>query len=150
MKLHQISVFLENTPGQLKQACDRLAEAGLNMLTLSLADTKSFGILHIIVQDWQRARDILKEAGFAVNVVEVLAVEVPDRPGGLAAILGPAEAAGLNVEYMYAFAFGRGDKAVMILRFSDIEAAITALKKAGISLVESVELYGHKALGAEH
>jgi hypothetical protein len=141
MKLHQISVFLENKPGQLKMACDKLAEAGLNMLTLTLADTKNFGILRVILQDWQRGEEILKAAGFAVNVAEVLAVEIPDRPGGLADILGPVEAAGLNLEYMYAFAFGRGGKAVMILRFNDIDAAIAALKKAGINMVESVELY---------
>jgi hypothetical protein len=140
VKLQQISIFLENKPGQLKMACDRLAESGINMLTLSLADTKSFGILRIIVQDWQRAVEILRQAGFAVNVTEVLAVEVPDRPGGLADILGPLEAAGLNVEYMYAFTFGHADKAVMILRFSDIDAAILALQKAGVSMVESVEL----------
>ncbi len=140
MKLQQISIFLENKPGQLKMACDSLAEAGINMLTLSLADTKTFGILRIIVQDWQRAVEILRQAGFAVNVTEVLAVEVPDRPGGLAGILGPLEAAGLNVEYMYAFTFGHADRAVMILRFNDIDAAIIALQKAGVSLVESVEL----------
>ena len=141
MKLQQISVFLENKPGQLKEACDRLAAAGVNMLTLSLADTRNFGILRILVQDWQHAREILTQAGFAVNVTEVLAVEVPDRPGGLADILGPLEAAGLNVEYMYAFTFGHADKAVMILRFNNIDAAIVALQEAGISMVESVELY---------
>ena len=141
MKLHQISVFLENKPGQLKTACDRLAEAGLNMLTLTLADTKNFGILRVILQDWQRGEEILKQAGFAVNVAEVLAVEIPDRPGGLADILGPVEAAGLNLEYMYAFTFDRGGKAVMILRFNDVDAASAALKKAGINVVESVEIY---------
>jgi hypothetical protein len=141
MKLHQISVFLENKPGQLKMACDKLAEAGLNMLTLTLADTKNFGILRVILQDWQRGQEILTQAGFAVNVAEVLAVEIPDRPGGLADILGPVETAGLNLEYMYAFAFGRDGKAVMILRLNDIDAAIMALKKAGINMVESVELY---------
>ncbi len=141
MKLQQISVFLENKPGQLKMACDRLAEAGLNMLTLTLADTKNFGILRTIVQDWERASEVLTEAGFAVNVTEVLAVEVPDRPGGLADILGPLEAAGLNVEYMYAFTFGRRDKAVMIFRFNNIDAAIAALQEAGVSMVEKVELY---------
>jgi len=141
VKLQQISVFLENKPGQLKMACDRLAEAGLNMLTLTLADTKNFGILRTIVQDWERASEVLTEAGFAVNVTEVLAVEVPDRPGGLADILGPLEAAGLNVEYMYAFTFGRRDKAVMIFRFNNIDAAIAALQEAGVSMVEKVELY---------
>jgi hypothetical protein len=141
MKIQQVSVFLENKPGQLKMACDRLAEAGLNMLTLSLADTKNFGILRVIVQDWPRAKEILTEAGFAVRVTEVLAVEVPDHPGGLADILGPVEEAGLNLEYMYAFTFGRDGKAVMILRFTDIDAAISALQKAGVSVVESVEVF---------
>ena len=84
MKIHQLSLFLENKPGHLVEPCRLLADAGINIRTLSVADTQQFGILRMIVSDWQKATAILKDAGCVVNVTEVLAVEVPDRPGGLA------------------------------------------------------------------
>ena len=141
MKLHQISVFLENKPGQLKLACQRLADAGINILTLSLADTKQYGILHLITPEWERAQSVFKEAGFTANVTEVLAVEVADRPGGLVEILNAIEEAGLNVEYMYAFTFGREGKAALIFRINDPDAAIKKLKASGINIIGKVELF---------
>ena len=140
MKIHQLSVFLENKPGQLRTACDVVAKAGINMVTLSLADTAQFGILRFIVSDGEKAAQVLQEAGYVVNVTEVVAVEVPDRPGGLAEILGVFEKTGINIEYMYAFTFGRGDTAVMIFRFDDPDAAIARLQAAGINVVASKEL----------
>jgi hypothetical protein len=141
MKLHQLSVFLENRPGQLHMACQLLADATINILTLSLADTKQFGILRLIVKDWAAAQSVMDKAGFVTKVTEVLAVEVEDRPGGLAAILKAIEDAKLNVEYMYAFAFGREDKAVLIFRFDDPDLAVSRLQAKGINFVSSVELY---------
>ena len=141
MKLHQISVFLENKPGQLKAVCQALADAGINILTLSLADTKQFGVLHLITPEWERAQDALKQSGFIASVNEVLAVEVADRPGGLVEILNAIEAAGLNVEYMYAFTFGDKGRASLILRFSDADAAVAQLKASGINLIGKVELF---------
>ena len=141
MKLHQISVFLENKPGQLKLACQRLADANINILTLSLADTKQFGVLHLITPEWERARDVFKQSGFIASVNEVLAVEVADRPGGLVEILNAIEEAGLNVEYMYAFTFGDKGKAALIFRFSDPDAAVAKLKAGGINLIGKVELF---------
>jgi hypothetical protein len=140
MKLHQLSVFLENKPGQLKNACDLLAREQINIQTLSLADTRQFGILRLIIKDWERAKSVLEQGGFVVKPTEVLAIEVADRPGGLAEILGPIEAAGLNVEYMYAFSSARSDKAVLVFRFSDADAAIEKLKVAGVNVVGSVDL----------
>jgi hypothetical protein len=141
MKLHQLSIFLENQPGQLRMACQLLADAGINILTLSLADTKQFGILRLIVKDWSQGQKVLEQAGFVIKVTEVLAVEVADRPGGLAEILKAIEAAGLNVEYMYAFAFGRNDKAVMIFRFDDPDAAVSRLQAKGVNFIGGVDLF---------
>jgi hypothetical protein len=86
MKLNQLSVFLENKPGKLSVPCKALAKAGINILTLSLADTHQFGILRLVLPDWQRARKVLEDAGCVVNVTEVVAIEVPDKPGGLARV----------------------------------------------------------------
>lgn len=143
MKLHQLSIFIENKPGQLKAVCQTLAEAELNIQTLTLADTKEFGILRLILQDWERAKSVLEQAGFVANTAEVLALEVANRPGGLAEVLATIEEIGLNVEYMYAFTFGRSDKAVLIFRFSDPDAALERLKNKGINMVGKVELFSH-------
>ncbi len=85
--LKQLSLFLENRPGQIKLPCQALGKAGIDILTLSLADTQQFGILRLIVKEWERAKRVLEEAGCVVNVTDVLAVEVPDRPGGLGEVL---------------------------------------------------------------
>ena len=141
MKLQQLSVFLENRPGQLKRACDLLAQANINIQTLSLADTKQFGILRLIMPEWERAKTVLEEGGFVTKTTEVLAVQVADRPGGLAEILTQVEAVGLNVEYMYAFTFGHEDRAVLIFRFDNPDKAIETLKAGGINMVGGVDLY---------
>lgn len=142
MKLQQLSIFLENKPGQLKKACELLAQAGISISTLSLADTKEFGILHLLIKDWEKAKSTLEKGGFTVKPTEVLAVEVDDRPGGLAEILAPVDAAKLNIEYMYAFSVGRKGKAVMIFRFASADKADAALKAAGVNVLGEVELFG--------
>lgn len=140
MKIHQLSVFVENSPGHLRAPCQALADAGISLETLSLADTKQYGILRLIIRDWQRAKAILDAAGFVTNVVEVLAIEVSDQPGGLADVLRVIEQAGINVEYMYAFTEKRGDKAVLIFRFEDADAAIEALKNSEVHVIGNVDL----------
>jgi len=147
MKIQQLSLFLENKPGRLAEPCRLLAEAGINIRTLSLADTQQFGILRMVVSDWERASSLLKDAGYACKATEVLAVEVPDRPGGLAAILEMFESSSVNIEYMYAFPFGRLDKAVLIFRFDDPDKAIERLQSAGINVLAGVDIYngGHPA-----
>jgi hypothetical protein len=134
-------VFLENKPGRLSHPCKVLAEAGINILTLSLADTHQFGILRLIVRDPDKAKAALTKAGCVVNVTEVVAVEVADKPGGLADMLDSLEQARLNIEYMYAFTFRSQDKAVLVFRFENPDAAIAALAKSGINVVGSVELF---------
>jgi len=141
MKIHQLSLFLENKPGRLVEPCRILAEAGINILTLSLADTQQFGILRLIVRDWQKAKEVLEEAGFVVNITEVVATEVADRPGGLAGILETIEDGGVNIEYMYAFTFRNEDRAVLVFRFNNPDAAIELLRTKDINVVGSVELY---------
>ncbi len=135
MKLHQLSLFLENKPGQMTEPCRLLAGAGVNIRTLTLADTQHFGILRLIVSDWRKAREILENAGYAVNIAEVVAVEVGDHPGGLAALLEKLDGSGINVEYMYAFTFGRHDRAVLIFRFDQPDAAIDRLRASGIPVL---------------
>ncbi len=141
MKIHQLSLFLENKPGQMIGPCRLLAREGINIRTLSLADTQQFGILRLIVSDWKQGARLLRDAGYVVNVTEVVAVEVPDRPGGLESVLEALSGGTANIEYMYAFPFGRGDKAVLIFRFDQPDAAIDLLRNAGMSVIESVEVY---------
>jgi len=141
MKIHQLSLFLENKPGRLIEPCRLLAGAGIDMRTLTLADTAQFGILRMIVSDWERAQTLLNEAGFVANIVEVVAVEVPDRPGGLAEILELFQGTEVNIEYMYAFPTGSVDRAVLIFRFDKPDDAIARLQGAGINVLESVQVY---------
>jgi hypothetical protein len=141
MKIHQLSLFLENQPGQMIEPCRLLARAGINIRTLSLADTRQFGILRVIVSDWKNAAALLENAGYVVNVTEVVAIEVGDRPGGLADLMAVFENTGINIEYMYAFPFGRQDRAVLIFRFDQPDAAIERLQAAGINVVDNVDVY---------
>lgn len=140
MKIKQLSMFLENTKGHLKAPCQALAREGLNILTLSLADTAQFGILRLLVNDPDRAQAVLEKAGHVVRVTEVVAIEVENRPGGLAEMLEVIEQAELNIEYMYAFTFGREGKAVMVFRFSDADAAIERLKARNVPVLQTIGL----------
>lgn len=140
MKLKQLSLFLENKPGALCRPMRLLARAGFNILTLSIADTNQFGILRLILRDWENAKKLLEKNGFVVKVTDMVAVEVSDRPGGLAKILDVAEKAGLNVEFMYAFPEKRENKEVLIFRFDDPDRAIEMLKKKKINVVAGVDL----------
>ena len=142
MKINQLSVFLENKPGRLGEPCRALAQAGVNILTLSLGDTQQFGIMRLIVRDWQKAKAVLQKAGCVVKVTEVVAIEVADRPGGLAEVLEVIEREQINIEYMYAFTFRLGDKAMLVFRFDDPDAAIQLPQAKGINVIASVDLYG--------
>jgi len=141
MKITQLSLFLENQPGQLTAPCRMLAEASIDIRTLSLADTASFGILRLIVSDSARAARLLEEAGYVVKLTEVVALEVPDHPGGMSQLLTLLENSGINIEYMYAFPEGRNGSAVLVFRFDRPDAAIALLTAAGINVVASVEAY---------
>lgn len=140
MKIKQISVYSENKPGQLSAICRTLAQAGVNITTLSLADTSDFGIVRMIVDDCEKAKAVLTEKGHLVNVKDVLAVCVPDRPGGMAEVMQVLDAAKADIEYSYAFAFHKGGKAVLVFRFADSNVAEKALGQAGVSMLNEDEI----------
>jgi hypothetical protein len=140
--LKQLSLFLENRPGHLKLPCQALGQAGIDIATLSLADTQQFGILRIIVKDWERAQKVLEQVGCVVTVTDVIAVEVPDRPGGLGEVLEGFEKAGLGIEYMYAFAAGeRGKSAVLVFRLEDPEKAAARLREKGVRVLDRTQVF---------
>jgi len=141
MKLPQLSVFLENRPGSLAEPLRSLAAADINLVSISLADTEQFGILRLVLKDWQRAKGVLEKDGWVVNVSDVVAVDVDDQPGGLANMLGILAEAGINIEYMYAFALRRNVKAVLLFRFEDPDAAIEVLRRANIDVFTEPDLY---------
>jgi hypothetical protein len=140
MKLKQLSLFLENKPGALSAPVKLLARAKINILTLSIAEARQYGILRLIVRDWEAAKKLLEQHGLLVKVTDVLAIEVADQPGGLAGVLEALEEAGINLEYMYAFTLKRGRKGVLLFRFDDPDKAIGVLQKNKINVVGSVEL----------
>lgn len=140
MKIKQVSLFAENKPGHIAAPIRLLAREGIDIRSLYLADTQQYGILRMIVSDWEKAAAILQSQGFTVKVTEVLAVEVADRPGGLAGILEDLDGTGINIEYMYAFPNACDNRAILIFRFSDPDAAIARLQAAGVNLLPRDEL----------
>lgn len=141
MKVEQISVFMENRPGGLEQVMRIMKDANINIRTLSLADTSDFGVLRLIVNDVDKASRALRDNGLRVSRTTVVAVEVPDRPGGLHSILATLTEENINVEYLYAFVEKSGENAVIIFRFDDTEAAIRVLQRHGFSVLPGSKLY---------
>ncbi len=141
MQVEQISIFIENKSGRLAEVTRILGDNGINIRALSLADTSDFGILRLIVNDPGKAGSVLKESGFTVNKTEVVAVEVPDRPGGLSEILQALDKEAINVEYMYAFVERCGENAVIIFRFDETGKAISALLSNNFTILAGEKLY---------
>jgi len=137
MILKQLSVFLENRPGALRDLCRLLAGANINILTFSLADAKEFGIFRLIVHEWDATRQLLAQHSYAVKVTDVVALDVHDRPGGLQEVLDVIERAGVNLEYVYAVPIRRAGKGVMVFRFNAPDTAIRALQAAHIDVVDA-------------
>jgi hypothetical protein len=140
MKVEQIAIFLENKSGRLSEITRVLAENGINIRSLSLADTADFGILRLIVDKVEEAEKVLKAGGFTVGRTSVIAVEVPDKVGGLASVLKVIEEADLNVEYMYAFVNKSGENAVMIFRFEEVDQAVKVLRDQGIAILSGAQI----------
>ena len=140
MKVDQLAVFLENKSGRLAEITKVLSGNDINIRALSVADTADFGILRLIVDDTAKAIRVLKSEGFTVGEADVVAVEVADKPGGLARVLEVLHEAGINVEYMYAFVEKSGENAVLIFRFDDPDVAITILQNAGIKILTAEEV----------
>jgi hypothetical protein len=137
----QISVFLENKAGRLAEVTRILAEANINIRALSLADTSDFGILRLIVNDNNKAKEELRKAGFTVAKTDVVAVEVSDQPGGLHHILRILQKANVNVEYMYAFVQQSSANAVLIFRFDNLGEALRILKDNSVRIIKGENLY---------
>lgn len=135
MLVEQIAVFLENKSGRLAEITSILAENNVNIRALSVADTADFGILRLIVDKVEKAKEVLKGNGFTVGKTHVIAVEVDDKTGGLARVLSSIKDAGINVEYMYAFVNKTGENAVLIFRFEKMEEAIETLQKDGFTII---------------
>lgn len=140
MRVEQIAVFLENKSGRLAEIATVLADDGINIRALSVADTADFGILRLIVDKVEDAKKVLRKNGFTVGKTTVIAVEVPDRTGGLASVLKVIEAAKLNVEYMYAFVNKSGENAVLIFRFDEMETAISVLQDNGFTILSGAQI----------
>lgn len=141
MKVKQISVFLENKSGRLAAVTKLLAEKKINIRALSIADTTDFGILRLIVDKPDEANTFIKENGFTVSMTEVIAVEMPDEPGGLANILATMQEEGINLEYLYAFISTGSTNAMVIFRVEGIDRAVELLTSKGIKVLEDEKVY---------
>jgi hypothetical protein len=142
MTIDQLSVFVENEPGKLASVARVIGDAGVDLRAMSIADTRDFGILRVIVDDAYAATNALKEADFVVSVTKVVAVEIEDSPGGLADVLGILADAGISVEYLYAFVSQKAGNAYVILRVEDNDQAVSALDAVGVRTVGTEELFG--------
>lgn len=141
MLIKQISIFLENKSGRLAEVTRVLASNNIDISALSIADTTDFGILRLIVNKPEIAEQILKENGFTVSCTSVIAISVPDKPGGLAAALDILDREGIGIEYMYAFVGKAESEALVILKVLESERAIKALGENGINVVPSSSVH---------
>ncbi len=137
----QISIFLENKAGRLAHVTRVLGDAQINIRAMSIADTSDFGILRLIVNEPQKAYQVLKEKAFTVSETEVIAVQIPDTPGSLATVLEQMTAEGLNIEYLYAFLGSNEGDAIVIFRVEDIPKAKEVFTRKGICFIEEERLY---------
>jgi hypothetical protein len=143
MKIRQVSVFLENKVGRIMDITDVLGKNDINIRALSPADTSDFGILRMIVDDIDKAMKVLKEKGFIIKDSYVVAVEVPDKPGGLSGVLKVLGKNNINIEYMYAFFEQPENKALLMFRFENPDEAIRVLLASGIEVAGEDKLGVH-------
>ena len=142
MFIKQISVFLENVPGTLRELTHLLGEGGIDLMALSIADTQNFGIVRIIVADCQvdPALEILRANGHTCRVTNVICAEVEDRPMGLSDLLEKINDIGVSVEYLYSFLRATGEKALIILRLSEQDESVKKLAAAGVRVLKQEEI----------
>lgn len=142
MLIEQISIFMENKPGRLADVTELLAKSGVDIRAMSIADTRDFGILRLIVNKPALAEEVLKREGYTFSPTKVIAIGLDDQPGGLAGVLRLLYDNGISVEYMYAFVSRVEGKAYVILRVQDNDRAIAAVEKAGLTFLTDEALYG--------
>lgn len=136
----QLSVFIENSKGRLAHLTRVLGDAGIDLHSLSIADTANFGILRAIVDDNEKALKVLREHGYTVNITELIAVAVQDHPGGLAQALETLDGAGVGIEYLYSFVRKPSQSALILLKVDDAAKAVAALEKQNINILKQDEL----------
>ncbi|MBR6563147.1 MAG: ACT domain-containing protein [Clostridia bacterium] len=141
MYIKQLSVFVENKDGRLAEITTIIANAGIDIRALSIADTTDFGILRLVVDKPYEAEKALKDAGLTVSLTDVIAVGIPDRPGGFAETISSVADKDVGVEYMYAFISRDHDRAYLIMRVADNEKAISALKSHGCDILDGDSVY---------
>ena len=139
MLIKQLSIFLENKSGRFTEIANILGDAGINMTAFTVAENSDFGILRIIVSDPDRAKEILREARFAVTVTDVVCLQCPNVPGSLAKTMSILSEAGIFIEYMYAFSFGQA--ALVVIRPDNLEKCIEVLTHNKLELLAASELY---------
>jgi hypothetical protein len=142
MKITQISVFLENRQGRLYDVCSLLGDNNVNIRALTIAETESFGVLRIVVDKSELAIRLLRDNHFVANFTDVIAIEVPDKPGGLASILKILAENDVNIEYMYGFVEKFSDKALLVMRFEDTDFAQQILAKHNVRAVAEKDIEG--------
>lgn len=140
MNVHQISVFLENRAGQLAEITAVLAENGIDLRAISIAETSDYGVLRMIVDDAQKATGILQEHGYILSMTPVTVIAVPDAPGGLAPVLALLAEAHIDIEYMYSLFTHKDGQAYMVFRISDNEKFSAELATHGMHAVTKEEL----------
>ena len=141
MLIKQISIFVENKPGRLSAITKLLSDNGIDIRALSVADTKDFGILRLIVNNPDKACEVLKKADCTVSLTNVIAIGIHDKPGGLAVAMECLYAANISVEYMYAFISKSEDQAYVILRVENNDKAVEALKENNFTILKAEEVY---------
>ena len=139
--IKQISIFLENKPGRLANVCKIMAQEGINIRALSVADAADFGVLRLIVDNPELAEEKLKARGIIVSNTDVIGIKVPDSPGGLAEAMDRLGMENISVEYMYAFVGKSGDQAMVILRLDDNAKGVEAVGRRRIELMTPEEVY---------
>jgi hypothetical protein len=137
MQIKQISVFLENNAGRLGEVTKVLADAGINIRAISIADTAEFGILRLIVDRSESAVKALTDAGFTTRLSDVVAVEIADSPGALAKVMELFQKSNINIEYLYASLEGKAGKAVVIFKMENFSAGLKLVEDNGLSMVEA-------------
>jgi len=139
MPVKQISVSLENVPGKLAEVSEYLGENGINIIAVSVVDASDVSAIRFVASDPEKAANVLRSHGYSIKITDVLAVEAPNHPGGLNAVLKPLKEVSINVNYLYT-CLGRGEKTVLIVGVDQMEEAIQVLKKNWVHMFNE-ELY---------